>query len=180
MPSQAEFVWDCRWPDPVALKVANDRLAEALDGERAGLNPALEVMVEMESAARDDGLASALLITPWAIERVYWLGAGQLAPPVQSAYPLEGDAQGRVAAGQGVLLHTAKGATPVVIAWEPETGHHFAQVLLPQVQNYINSYDAMAAAKAVGGAQPHRTKQSLSNHLDKPVSRRGLFNLFRS
>ncbi|MEG3638423.1 hypothetical protein [Magnetococcus sp. PR-3] len=181
MHDQDPPMWDCRWPDPVALKVANDRIAHSLDSARPGINAALEVMVELESAARDDGLASALLVTPWAIERVYWLGPGQINPPIQSAVPLEGDHSGRVAGGQGALLETGSGTKPVIIGWEAETGHHFVETIIREVQNYLNSMDAMAAAKAVGSTAPNpKIKKSMTTHLEKPVSRRGLFNMFRS
>nr|CRH08082.1 Protein of unknown function [Candidatus Magnetococcus massalia] len=175
-----EPIWSCRWPDPVALKVANDRLLEGMDPERPGLNGRLEVMVRMESMSRDDGLASGILVTPWAVERVYWLATGGEHPPIQSAFPLEPNEEGLIAGGQGVILETSDGPTPVVIALEPETGHHFIQSLQHDVMNYLNSEDALAGALGMGGHEPPpRPKKSVTSHMERKVSRRGLFDLFR-
>ncbi|MBF0612346.1 MAG: hypothetical protein G8345_12335 [Magnetococcales bacterium] len=179
-------VWDCRWPDPVALRVASERILDGLSGSRTDVNWRIGLQVEMEGVPAPGGFPNALLISPWGVERVYWSPFGTEAPPIQSAAPLVADDQGRVAAGQGVLLLTEPKPTPVLIGWEPETGHHFIQSLIGNMLPYEDGHQAMMAAFAVekrGGswvaASTGGVVEEEPSRLQKPVSRRGMFGFLR-
>ncbi|MBF0423040.1 MAG: hypothetical protein HQL73_08610 [Magnetococcales bacterium] len=165
--------WDCRWPDPVALKVATDRIFGAMAVDDPSLNRRLGIIVRMEPPMLDSDPVSAILVTPWAVERVFWHNnREQKDPPILHAGELETTPDGRVAAGQGVVLETSQRTFPVVIAWEPETGHHFVQTLLHEVHEF-NSVEAAIRAAFAGKTRPRLTQVTLN----KEVSRRGLFSL---
>jgi hypothetical protein len=172
MDDTTQQLWDCRWPDPVAIKVAADRILASRDEDDPALNRKLRVHVEADPPSEAEELTSVLLVTPWAVERIYWTPQW-LSPAVIHAAPLEIDENGRVASGQGVLLETSQRTIPVLIAWEPETGHHFIETLLHSLRDYDSIEQVMA------GLQDEQkvpiTKKSLTQHLDKKVSRRGLF-----
>ncbi|MBF0420515.1 MAG: hypothetical protein HQL78_10155 [Magnetococcales bacterium] len=170
--------WDCRWPDPVALKVATDRILAARPEDDPDLNRRLAVTVRMEVPGQDGDPVSAILVTPWAVERVFWHFNGSSAtPPIRFASELEFDLQGRVAAGQGVILETSQRTYPVVIAWEPETGHHFVQTLLHEVHAFHSVEKAIQSALSGNTPRGRITQASMAATLDKEVSRRGLFSL---
>lgn len=166
--------WDLRWPDPIAVQVAAQRLLEG--SARTDLNRELPILARMEGELDPSQGSRCLLVTPWAVERVHWVNPGLEAPPIQSAYPLELDASGRVASGQGVLLLWER-PTPVLISWEPETGHTFVEVLLAPVIGYAHAEEVLDAALGQTPARP--PKQALSDHLERPVSRRGMFSFLR-
>lgn len=172
-------VWDCRWPDPVALRVCSERILREFSPEDPSINPRLGIQVELESGEATHLVTRALLVTPWAVERVYWhnpaLGG---EPPVRFAVALERDeTTGRVAAGQGVLLEVGAGRlAPVVIAWEPETGHTFVETLLHQTQEFDTPRAALAAAL---GEPEVPGRQSVTSTLNREVSRRGLLGFWR-
>lgn len=166
--------WDCRWPDPVALKVATDRLLASRSAEDHHLNRRLGVTVRLESPNDPEDPVSALLVSPWAVERVFWHhNTPGSSPPIMYAFDLELDATGRVVAGQGVIFKTRERTWPVVIGWEPEIGHHFVHTLLHQV-DHLNSVDE-AISEALGVHHLAASKRSLSDHLQKKVSRRSMF-----
>ncbi|MBF0124067.1 MAG: hypothetical protein HQL60_01870 [Magnetococcales bacterium] len=162
--------WDFRWPDPVALRVASERILDALpDGVK--LNRRIVITVRLEDASRSGVVTSALLATPWAVERVYWKSPTWTEPmPVASALPLETDETGRVTAKQGLVLTLQQRRIPILTAWEPETGHYFVEPLIAPVLEFEH---AEAALAAVAGVNP------LSQPLQKPISRRHLITLFR-
>lgn len=176
VPAVPAHAWDCRWPDPVALKVATDRILAGRPEDDPDLNRRLQVTVRMEGPGQDGDPVSAILVTPWAVERVFWHFNGSI-PAIRYASELEYDLQGRVAPGQGVILETSERTYPVVIAWEPETGHHFVQTLVHQVHEF-STVDAAVQAALVG-KKPRggMTQASVAATLDREVSRRGLFNL---
>ncbi|MEO5377603.1 MAG: hypothetical protein H7832_07460 [Magnetococcus sp. DMHC-6] len=176
MTSSPLVKWDCRWPDPVALQVAAERVLATLSPNHPDINPQLWVQARL-TPPRDE-LPSAILITPWAVERIYWHLPGTL-PSIQSATPLQVDEAGRVAKGQGVILRGKEKTIPVLIAWEPETGHHFVQTILHQVTHLNSNESAMAAALAQENPGIH-VPRSVSSRLEQPMDRRGLFRLFRS
>ncbi|HIJ84817.1 MAG: hypothetical protein HW380_2904 [Magnetococcales bacterium] len=167
--------WDCRWPDPVALKVATDRLLAGRPPDDPSLNRSLGVTIRMEPPEDPQNPISALLVSPWAVERVFWHHQPNTLPPIIHAADLELDPQGRVTSGQGVILETKNRTFPVVIHWEPETGHHFIQTLLPQVLDMRTLDEAIR--HALGTHSGSLPQSSLSNHLHKKVSRRGLMGL---
>ncbi|MBF0109674.1 MAG: hypothetical protein HQL76_10905 [Magnetococcales bacterium] len=168
--------WDCRWPDPVALKVASDRLLAGRPIDDPTLNRRLGVTVRMESPGDGDDPVHAILVTPWAVERVFWhLNQPGSIPPVRYAAELDLDTEGRIAAGQGVILETRERTYPVVIAWEPETGHHFIQTLLHQVLEFRSVDEAIG--EALGVHHLARDRRSLTDQLQRKVSRRGMFRL---
>ncbi|MBF0141954.1 MAG: hypothetical protein HQL57_02360 [Magnetococcales bacterium] len=169
--------WDLRWPDPVAIKVAGERLLPEVEKSGRELNWRLPVVVQMEFPPDSTALPRGLLVSPWGVERIYWGRPGKGTPPVRSALPLEPDEAGRVARGQGVLLTTETGERPVVIAWEPETGHHFVESLLSSVVCVLSVEEAIQ--RALGEAGPPAPARSISSHLERPVGRRALFQLFR-
>lgn len=173
--------WDCRWPDPVALQVAAERLLDGLADTRKKLNRNIKVTVRMEPSPHPDALTRAVIAAPWGVERVYWNPPGVAEPPIESAYPLEADEAGRVARGQGMMLDAGKeGKKPILIAWEPETGHYFVETLLHSVLGYSNAEEALRMAGGGGRVEPRKQpKKSVTQHLEKEVSRRGLFDLFR-
>lgn len=174
--------WDCRWPDPVALRVASQRILDALHPERTDINRQIVLQVEMEGAPAPGGFPNALLITPWAVERVYWSPFGQPIPPIRCAQSLTLDPQGRIATGQGVLLLTEPHPTPVLIAWEPETGHHFIQSLVTDMRPYADGHQAIMAAYAPRHAATPATPtppEASSPPIARPISRRGLLGFFR-
>jgi hypothetical protein len=166
-------LWDCRWPDPVAIQVAADRILASRSQDDPALNRKLRVYVRPDPPGLVEDPISALLITPWAAERVYWNQPEQ-TPGIIHAAPLEVNDQGRVAVGQGVMLETSKRTVPVLIAWEPETGHHFIETLLHSVRDYDSAEHVIAALD--GEEKVPTAKKSLTQHLDKKVSRRGLFS----
>lgn len=168
--------WDCRWPDPVALKVATDRILSSRPLDDPGLNRILGVFVRMEPPNDAGGPVSAILVTPWAVERIYWHHyQPNTTPPITHAAKLELDGAGRVAAGQGVLFQTKERTLPVIIGWEPETGHYFIETLLHQVYDYRSANDAINAAL---GVRPISLgKKSLDDRLNDKVSRRGILGL---
>jgi hypothetical protein len=172
--------WDCRWPDPVALKVAAQRILAEQSADRTDLNRRLDITVRMEPPPPDAGpgaLVRALLVTPWAVERIYWANPAAESLPIESAYPLEGDASHRVSKGQGVLLRSGTRTVPVLIAWEPETGHHFVEALRSEVQAFEDPEEALAAA--LGTKPPPPPRKSISGHMNTSVSRRRLIRWFR-
>jgi hypothetical protein len=169
--------WECRWPDPVALKVASERILRSRPQDDPQLNRRLPVRVQMEATEQPDSPASALLVTPWAVERIFWSNPNQPTPPIRHAMPLTADSHGRVAVGQGVLLQTPERQIPVLVAWEPEIGHHFIEILLTSTHDIDNPEEAVAIALGKKPATP--PKQSLGDHLNKSISRRNLLGLFR-
>ncbi|MBF0624141.1 MAG: hypothetical protein HQL82_04980 [Magnetococcales bacterium] len=172
--------WDCRWPDPVALKVAMERFLLELgtNPDAVGdLHPTMPILVRMETDVGAAGMTTALLVTPWGVERVYWHRRDQGAPPVESAIPLDGDAQGLVDKDQGVLLALGDRLQPALTAWEPETGHYFVETLLHSVRDLNTAEQALAVA--TGLQPPPPPGRSLTGHMQQPVSRRDLFDLFR-
>ncbi|MBF0136728.1 MAG: hypothetical protein H7833_03320 [Magnetococcus sp. DMHC-1] len=179
-------VWEFRWPDPVAIQVASERILRELrtrasaDGtELTSLNLRLPVMVRMESTAGAEELARALLLTPWGVERIYWHPHGQeQSSIIESAFPLEADTEGRVAKGQGVLLRVAGSPRPVLIGWEPETGHYFVETLLHSVQEFDTIEEAFNMAQ---GVRPLRKPKmpTISDQMQRQVSRRQLLGFWR-
>ncbi|MBF0163129.1 MAG: hypothetical protein HQM01_01280 [Magnetococcales bacterium] len=175
-----EPVWDCRWPDPVALKVSATRILRQMPEKSPELNHNLIITVEMELNDDFTGEFRALLVTPWAVERIFWhsptLGT---APPVKHAMRLETDESGRVAAGQGVLLEVeVDRLVPVVIAWEPETGHYFVETLLHHTQGFDTAQSALDTA--LGRTQARMGPQSVTAVMNRTVSRRGLLKFWGS
>ncbi len=177
LPAEA---WRFRWPDPVAIQVAHNRILDGLDPDAPELNPRVSVMVHMEPPSDDEDLARAILVTPWGVERIYWGEEGQ-APPIHTAYPLEVDREtGLVVAGQGLLLKTDGRRVPVTVGLEPETGHYFSQRLLHSVAGMTSAHDALQAAMGRSSTSERADeRRSVSGHLERPVSRRGLLGLFR-
>lgn len=171
--------WDCRWPDPIALQVAAQRILEGLPPERPGLNRRLAITVRLEVAPGDPGRPRALLVTPWAVERVHWAPPGSTDPPLRSAYTPARDANGRIAAGQGMLLEGEGGMIPVVVAWHPETGHYFVERLIPSVLPFDTREEALAAVAHTGAAAARPAHRTLEGTLERPTSRRGLLGLLR-
>jgi hypothetical protein len=184
--------WDCRWPDPVALQVASLRLLdEAVQRHLEGLNPRIQVTVRLLPPA-DEPWTCAMLATPWAVEKIYWKAPSCLVEslPVRSAFPLALDEHGRVGAGQGVLLVPSSvpdaRAIPVLIAWEPETGHYFVESLRRDVAGYRSAGEALAGVLPAPGPE-HAGQAGRSGEqgmdwarvLHNPVSRRSLLTFFR-
>lgn len=170
-------VWECRWPDPVALKVATDRLLRARSAEDATLNHALTIRVHMAPSKDPAAPVRAILVTPWGVEHVYWSPSVLGAPPVQHAVPLEGDDSGRVATGIGLLLEYEGACVPVLTAWEPEVGHYFVETLFHTVQQFSTTEEAISAALGETSVPP--PKRSMADHLNRKVSRRNLLDIFR-
>ncbi|WP_130469912.1 hypothetical protein [Candidatus Magnetaquicoccus inordinatus] len=170
--------WEWRWPDPVALQVASERILQSRAPDDPNLNRQLKIRVQMESTQHPEAPISALLVTPWAVERIFWHNPhNQPTPPIRHAMPLTSDDEGRVAAGQGVLLEYIDRLVPVLTAWEPEVGHHFIEILLSSTHDLDNPEEAIALA--LGKKPPTRSKQSVAEHLNKTVSRRNLLGWFR-
>ncbi|MEO5348168.1 MAG: hypothetical protein H7836_00755 [Magnetococcus sp. YQC-3] len=170
--------WDCRWPDPVALQVASERILQSRPADDPSLNRRLAIRVQMDPPDQPTDPIRALLVTPWAVERIYWNNTAQPTPPIRHALPLTADSQGRVMAGLGVILEYATHKVPVLIAWEPEVGHHFVETLLPSVRDCGSVEEAIAVA--LGRKPLYPPKRSVTDHLSVPVSRRNLFGIFRS
>ncbi|MBF0426951.1 MAG: hypothetical protein HQL66_14150 [Magnetococcales bacterium] len=177
--------WEFRWPDPIALQVASERiLRETVERARAegvaltDLNLRLPVLARMENSPFMEELVQALLVAPWGVERVYWHPPNRQHPPaIESAYPLEADASGNVAKGQGLLLRVGERLKPVLVGWEPETGHHFVETLLHSVREFATADEAFAMARAAdplykSGARP------VPSRMQRPVSRRQLFGFW--
>ena len=173
--SGQEALWDCRWPDAIALRVATERLLLARGESDPALNQNLPIRVHMDPPENPEDPMRAILVTPWAVERIYWSNPAKGPPPIRHAAALERDQTGRAATGQGVLLETEERQIPVQIAWEPETGHHFVETVLHSVRDFDTPDEAIATA--LGTQPPPKTKQSLSNHLQKKMSRRRLLGL---
>ncbi|MEO5366727.1 MAG: hypothetical protein H7831_10300 [Magnetococcus sp. WYHC-3] len=173
--------WDLRWPDPVALQVASERQRETCNDARPGVNMALPVLVQVEQPFIGSGWARFLLASPWGVACVWYPNPAQTeAVPVRSAFPLNVGPEGRVLPGQGVLLDTAPGQTiPALTAWAPETGHHFVQLLIRNMEGFSTAPQALEAARKLQNQTPERPV-ALSRRMEKPVSRRGLLSLFRS
>jgi hypothetical protein len=173
-------IWDCRWPDPVALKVSATRILRTLPENDPAINRKLTITVEMELNDDYSGEVRALLVTPWAVERIHWHSPTQgTTPPIRFAMPLEQDADHRVAAGQGVLLELEGGElVPVVTAWEPETGHYFVETLLHHTQEFDTAQTALEVA--LGKPMSTPPKRSISATMNRSVSRRGLLKFWRS
>jgi hypothetical protein len=165
-------LWDCRWPDPVAITVAANRILEERPLADPALNRKLRVYVRPDPPGLPEDPTSVILVTPWGVERIYW-NPPERIPAIIHAVPLEVDDEGRVAAGQGVMLETSKRTIPVLIAWEPEAGHHFVETLLHSVRDYDSPEQAIAAID--GEQPPPLAKKSLTQHMGKKISRRGLF-----
>ncbi|MBF0459962.1 MAG: hypothetical protein HQL87_01055 [Magnetococcales bacterium] len=167
--------WECRWPDLVALQVATARLLRDRTTDPS-LNPRLGIRVQRDPSDHPQAPIRALLVTPWAVERVYWNNPARQNPPVRHTIPLLADAHGRVAAGIGVILEYRATDIPVRTAWEPETGHYFVETLLPAVQDLGSVEEAIAVA--LGRKPLYLPKQSLTDHLSLPVNRRHLLGLW--
>ena len=165
-------LWDCRWPDPIAIQVAADRILATRPIDDPALNRKMRVYVRPDHPGMPEDPTSAILVTPWAVERVYWNPPEQ-TPALIHVAPLNVDEEGRIAAGQGVMLETSTRTIPVLIAWEPEAGHHFIETLLHSVRDYESPEQAIAAIQ--GEEPPPSAKKSLSQHMEKQISRRGLF-----
>ena len=171
-------LWDFRWPDPIALTVAAERIVQSRSSTDSTLNHRLGVRVQLEPHDQPEVPLRALLVSPWAVEWVYWNHPTQQTPPIRHAAPLSMDADGRVEAGLGIILEWADRLIPVLTAWEPEVGHHFIETLLHSVQNLGSVEEAIAVA--LGGKPPYPLKQSVTDHLSVSVSRRNLLGLRRS
>jgi hypothetical protein len=172
MDATSAQIWDCRWPDPVAIQVAAGRILEERPIEDPALNRKLPVFVRPDPPGIPEDPISVLLVTPWGVERVYW-NPPERVPAIIHAAPLEVDEQGLVKSGQGVMLETSKRTIPVLISWEPEAGHHFIETLLHSVRDYDSPQQAIAAID--GEQPPPPAKKSLTQHMEKKISRRGLF-----
>lgn len=172
MEATTNQAWDCRWPDPVAVTVAADRILAQRPLDDPALNRKLRVYVRLDPPGIPEDPISAVLVTPWGVERVYWNPPEQL-PEIIHAVPLEINSEGLVAPGQGVLLSTSTRSIPVLTAWEPETGHHFIETLLHSVRDFESPEQAIAAID--GEEPPPPPKKSLTQHMEKKISRRGLF-----
>ena len=170
--------WDCRWPDPVALQVASERILQSRPADDPSLNRRLTVRVQMIPPDLPIDPVRALLVTPWAVERIYWNNTAHPTPPIRHAVPLTADDQGRVKAGLGVILEYAAHKVPVLTAWEPEVGHHFVETLLPSVKDFGSVEEALAVA--LGHKPLYPPKRSVTDHLSAPLSRRNLFGVFRN
>lgn len=170
-------IWDCRWPDPVALQVASNRILHSRSPEDPAINRNLSIHVHIDPPKDPNTPIRAILVSPWGVERIYWSNPTLESPPIQHATPLEVDANGRVACGIGLLLEYEDRPIPVLTAWEPEVGHHFVETLLHSVQNFSTVTEAMAAA--LGDSLPHTPKRSVADRLNRNVSRRDLLELFR-
>ncbi len=172
-----EPIWDCRWPDTMALQVATDRILRSRPLDDPGFNRHLPITVRMDPTPYPDDPTRALLVAPWGVERIYWTPPDSGPPPILHVAELETDGQGRVASGIGVLLETEERQIPVITAWEPETGHYFLETLLHSVRNFNNVETALATA--LGRKPPPAPKSSLSDHLKKNMSRRNLLGFGR-
>ncbi len=168
--------WECRWPDPIALTVASERILQGRPPEDPNLNRRLSIRVQMDPPNHPTAPMRALLVTPWAVERVYWHNPAQPNPPLRHATPLTRDAEGRVAAGLGVLLEYLEELIPVLTAWEPEVGHHFVETLLPSVEGFGSVDEAIAIA--LGRKPTYPLKRSVTDQLNLSVSRRNLLGIF--
>ncbi|MBF0427931.1 MAG: hypothetical protein HQL94_03345 [Magnetococcales bacterium] len=170
-------LWDCRWPDPVALQVSATRILRDLPADDPAINRRLAITVTMENGP--NGLLQALLVTPWAVERIYWHNpATGSNPPIRHAISLEQDSSGHVSSGQGVLFEAGENRlVPVVIAWEPETGHYFVETLLHCTQEFDTSPAALAAA--LGEPLTNPPQNSLTSAMNLKVSRRKLLGFWR-
>lgn len=177
MGNASSIYWDCRWPDPVAIKVATERLLAELPQDRPDLNLRLPVTVRLETEAITPRLTRALLVTPWAVERIYWSAPALPAPPLEVAAPLDKDELDRPCKGQGAILRADDGNRPVVIAWEPETGHYFVETLLSPLLEFTTPEEAMATA--TGAAPPPPPRKAMTSHLQTEVSRRGFLRFLR-
>ncbi|MEO5364086.1 MAG: hypothetical protein H7838_10760 [Magnetococcus sp. DMHC-8] len=169
--------WECRWPDPVALQVASERILRGRPTTDPQLNRRLPIRVQMEPVDHPTAPTRALLVTPWAVERVYWHNPTQPTPPLRYIGQLTSDEEGRVAAGIGVILEYLDQRIPVLTAWEPEVGHHFVEILPVSVLG-VNSVEE-AVAVALGRQPATPPKRSVTDHLNLTVSRRNLFGVFR-
>ena len=169
--------WDCRWPDPIALKVASDRTLRARPPQDPALNRRLPIRVHIVPPKSPETAVHAILITPWAVERVYWSNSFE-EPEIQHAAPLILDEAGRVAAGIGLLLKYEEIWIPVLTAWEPEIGHHFIETLLHSVHPYSTTDEALAAS--LGNSVAVSRKHSITEQLNQKLSRRNLLGIFRS
>ncbi|MBF0309057.1 MAG: hypothetical protein HQL56_05990 [Magnetococcales bacterium] len=169
--------WDVRWPDPVAIQVAAARLMAA-QAENSALNRALGIHLHMEEGSFEDPYSTGILVTPWAVERIFWINPPRREPSLQSAMPLTIDDKGRVAPGQGVILQESSRRIGVLTAWEPETGHYFVETLLPSTLPFRSCQEALQAA--LGAPAPQPPRQSLSTQLETACSRRSLFGFLRS
>lgn len=165
-------MWDFRWPDPVAMQVAATRLLG--DRQNESLNLGIGIRAQLEGDLAFEECTRGLLVSPWAVERLFWCSPGIQRPPMQSAYELTINEQGWFAAGQGVILLLER-QIPVLTAWEYETGHYFVQTLLAPVTSFRSADEAMAAALGT----PLAAAPTLKQTLDQPVSRRHLFAFFR-
>lgn len=173
-------IWDCRWPDPVALRVSAERILRDLPADDPNLNRCLTITVDMDLPNTLSIWAiQTLMVTPWAVERIYWHNpSSSHLPPIQYAISLEKESSGRVAAGQGVLLEVSeKRLVPVVIAWEPETGHYFVETLLHCTLEFDTAQAALAAA--LGEPPESLPTLSIASTLNKEVSRRNLLGFWR-
>ncbi len=170
-------IWDCRWPDTMALQVATERILNGLPADEPRFNRRLPITVRLDPSPHTHDPTRALLIAPWGVERIYWTPADRGPPPILHVAELETDAEGRVAAGIGVLLETEERQVPVVTAWEPETGHYFLETLLHSVWDFDDVETALATA--LGRKPPPPPKTSLSGHLNRTLSRRSLLGFGR-
>lgn len=175
--SSSPPIWDCRWPDPVALKVASDRLLRNRSLEDTALNRKMNIRVQIEPPKDSETPIRAILVTPWGVERVYWSNPTLESPEVKHAVPLELDDEGRVEAGIGLLLNDEGRQVPVLTAWEPEVGHHFIETLLHSVKNFSSADEAIATA--LGEKAPPSAQRSVMDHLNHKVRRRDLLEIFR-
>lgn len=178
MDSEQKPIWDCRWPDPVGLKVAADRTLRNYSPDDPGLNHRLGIRVQMDLPKEADGPVRAILVSPWAVERIHWCNPSRGDPPILHASPLELDSDGRVQAGIGVLLECQGRRIPVLTAWEPELGHHFIETLLHTVRDFSSPEEAIATA--LGHQETPLPKRSVSDHMNRKVSRRSLFGFLSS
>ncbi|MBF0184600.1 MAG: [NiFe]-hydrogenase assembly chaperone HybE [Magnetococcales bacterium] len=167
--------WECRWPDPVGLKVACERILQSRPADDPTLNRRMNIRVQMENSFPNAPIP-ALLVTPWAVERVFWHDMSRPEPPIRHAMPLTADPDGRVAAGQGVLLEYPNRLVPVLTAWEPEVGHHFIEILMNSTRDLDSFEEAIAVVS--GKKATSRANQSVADHLNKSISRRNLLGLF--
>ena len=169
--------WDCRWPDPIALKVATDRILRARPPQDPALNRRLPIRVHIVPPKNPETAIHAILVTPWAVERVYWSNSFE-EPVIQHPLPLRLNDEGKVVAGIGILLKYEDIFIPVLTAWEPEIGHHFIEILLHSVHSFSTTDEALAVA--LGNSVELSHKHSISDHLNQKVSRRNLLGIFRS
>lgn len=98
----------------------------------------------------------ALLVTPWAVLRVYAPRDAHQPAGLPEPTDLPADEAGRVEAGTEVILSDGDRRFDLEVAFDPRIGHHLVEELVPGPSGLRDTDEALEWARAVAARRDGR------------------------